>query len=301
MWLFLWFIVAAIILGATAWSSLILYQQKQAWQSYAKKHGLVFIKRKFFEPSEMNGVINGYNVSFFTAEQQDIDERKNRLLTVIQINTNEAFVDGFACVSPNMQTFLGSLAAIKPHKLKVKGWNPKNFLSSRNKGRVDVFMTEERVKILTSMLSMKNADVLVLSDETEAVIRIETSNPLQQEAQIEKLVLKLLTCIKKLKVSDEERVAINAVAKDVVVVEEEIDPEAQAVQPAKQKPIEEIIEEAPEEIVEGIEKPKKELVADKKKPKKKSKPKAKPVLEQGIDIVESEVKASPTSTPTKEE
>jgi len=292
MWLFLWCIVAIIVLGATLWSTIILYQQKQAWQSYAKKHGFNFIQRKFFEPAEMNGVIDGYNISFFTAEQQDIDERKNRLLTVIQINVNEEFVDGFACVSPNMQTFLSSLAAIKPHKLKVKGWNPKNFISSRNKARIDLYLTDERVKVLSGMLNMKNADVLVLSDETEGIIRIETSNPLQHEEQIDKLMAKLFTCINKLKVSDDERKAIEKIAKDEVVVEEVVpDTGEKPVQPPKPKPIEEIIDDEPEEV----------LLPKKKAPKVKKKPKAKkkkPALEKGLETTEVEVKSAPTNTST---
>ena len=214
MWILVWLIVAFIILGATMWSTIILVQQKQAWAAYAKKNNLRFIRGKFFAPAEMNGEIGEYDVSFFTAEQQNLDERKNKFLTVVQVTIDESFVDGFAAVSPEMRPFLESLDTIKKHKPKTKGWDKNNYLSSRNRDVVEAYLTEERLKVITSLLNMKSADVLVLSDESNALIRIETSNPLQQVDQIEKLIKNVFARIEKLKVGEEERAVLNAIPKD---------------------------------------------------------------------------------------
>ncbi len=268
MWILLWIIVAIIILGATGWSTIILIQQKKAWEAYAKKNGLKFIKSKFFQPPEMNGVINDYQVAFFTAEQQEVDDRNNRLLTVVQITADENMVDGFAAVSPIMKPFLESLEAVKPHKLKSKGWDPKNFVSSRNKARVDAYMTEERLKAITSLLNMKNANVLVLSDETESIIRIETSNPLQQEELINKFMERVFARFEVLKVKADERKMLEAIkAKAVQEVVEETDDETEEVE------VEDIVETEEPEIIEPIAKPKPKKVKKKAKeaPVKKKK------------------------------
>jgi hypothetical protein len=40
VWIFLWFIASAFIMGVFGWSLVILQQQKRAWSIFAKKHNL---------------------------------------------------------------------------------------------------------------------------------------------------------------------------------------------------------------------------------------------------------------------
>lgn len=205
LWFLLWFVLSFILLGATFWSTVILIQQKKAWREYAAKKGLVFTPNKFFEPAGMEGVIDGYNVSFFTAVQQNPDVRKNRQLTVMQVNANDGFVDGIACGTSEMLPFLQTLTAISPHDVKVGKWENKYHIRSRNKKAVDAFLTEERVSTLGSILSMPNADILIILDANEGIFRFETPNPLQDAKQIDSVMNKLLARIKKLEPSAEEK------------------------------------------------------------------------------------------------
>ncbi len=204
LWFLLWFVLSFVLLGATGWSTIILIQQKKAWREYAKKKDLIFTPNKFFEPASLEGVIDGYNVSFFTAVQQNPDSRKNRQLTVMQVNSNKPFVDGVVCCTAEMLPFLQSLDAITPHDLKVGKWNKKNHIRSRNKKAVDAYLTEERVAVLSSILGMPNSDILVLLDGNEGVFRFETPNPLQNAVQVDNVINKLIARIKKLEPSEEE-------------------------------------------------------------------------------------------------
>lgn len=204
LWFLLWFVLSFVLLGATFWSTIILIQQKKAWREYAAKKGLTFTPNKFFEPASLEGVIDGYNVSFFTATQQNPDARKNRQLTVMQVNANETFVDGIVCCTAEMLPFLQSLEAITPHDLKVGKWNKKNHINTRNKKAVDAYLTEERVSVLSGILSMPNADILILLDNNEGVFRFETPNPLKNATQIDSVINKLIIRIKKLEPSEEE-------------------------------------------------------------------------------------------------
>jgi hypothetical protein len=204
IWFLLWFVLAFIILGATIWSTIILVQQKKAWKAYAAKKGLVYTANKFFEPATIEGLIDGYNISFFTATQQKEDSRKNRQLSVMQINANYGFVDGVGAGTKEMLPFLQSLEAITPHEVKIGKWDKAHYIRSKNVAAVDSYLTEERVSILSSILKMPNADVIVLLDGNEGVFRFETSNPMQDEKKIEAIVDKLIARIEKLKPSTEE-------------------------------------------------------------------------------------------------
>ncbi len=212
IWIFLWLIVALIILGTTGWSLLILFQQKQAWKAYATKHKLTYKAGTTFGPSEVEGDINNYTVSLFSATQQKPDARKNRQVTVFQINTDKAFVDGIGAGTKEMVLFLETLEAITPYNVKVGEWNKDYHIRARNKKAVDAFMTEERVKILKAILAMPKSDVLILLDNNQGTFRFETSNPMQDLKMIENTIDKLMKLVDKLAPDEAEAKKLETLA-----------------------------------------------------------------------------------------
>lgn len=274
IWLLLWVVLSFVLLGATAWSTIILIQQKKAWEAYAKKKSLTFVKGQFFSPCTMEGVIDGYNVSFFSATQQNEDSRKNRELTVMQVNVSEPFVDGIAMGTKEMIPFLQTLDALMPHDIKTGKWNKDHYIRSRNIKAVDAYLTEERVKILGSILSMPNTDVLILVDNNEGVFRFETSNPLTDAKQIENTVDKLFARIKKLVPTKEEGEKLSALERadareraesslpDQDSAEKEESTSAET-EPEQKQPAEEA-----EKSVEEVEKPVEETPVEEKQENK---------------------------------
>jgi hypothetical protein len=214
IWFFLWLVLAVILLGSTAWSAVILFQQKKAWKAYAEKKGLNFTPGTTFGPCEIEGIIDGYTLSFFTAVQQKTDARKNRQVTVFQVDCNKPFVDGLACGTKEMNVFLQSLEALTAHDVKSEKWNKSHLIRSRNKKAVDAFLTDERAAILSSILSMPNADIIILLNDEIGTFRFETSNPLTELEKIELLINKLIKHISKLVPSDEEARKFEAMAKE---------------------------------------------------------------------------------------
>lgn len=204
IWIFLWLILACIILGTTIWSLIILIQQKQAWKAYATKKNLTYTPNKFFESPMIEGVIDGANISFFSGTQQKEDTRKNRQLTVFQININHGFVDAIGAGTTEMRSFLQALESLTPHDLKGQKWNKDLDLRTQNKKAVDSYLTPERLKIMESILSMPKTDVIILLDAKEGVFRFETANPLHDEKIIDSTITKLLARIEKLKPSAEQ-------------------------------------------------------------------------------------------------
>ncbi|MAZ76963.1 MAG: hypothetical protein CMH31_06675 [Micavibrio sp.] len=204
IWIILWVVFSTIILGAAFWSLIIQYKQKKTWEAFAKKAGLKYMSGTFTGPCGVEGVLDGYDVSLFTAEQQNIDSRKNRKVTGLQVNANEGFVDGLAAGTPEVRTFIKSLGGLSNHDMKGKKWDKNLTIFSRHKEAVNLFLTEERVDTIKKMLNIKNADVILLLDENEGGYRIETSNPLTDLEQLEKMVKATIARYKKLSVTKEE-------------------------------------------------------------------------------------------------
>lgn len=259
IWFLLWFVLSVILLGATTWSTFILFQQKRAWRAYAKAKGLEFDNGTFFGPCTMDGVIGDYNLSFFTAVQQYEDDRKNRQLTVMQVTANVPFVDAVAAGTKMLLPFMQSLDATTPHNMEGKNWNKAFSIRSRNKASVGAYLTKERVSILNQILSMPNADILILLDEKEGVFRFETSNPLKNEKQIDAVISKLIARIKKLQTSVEEQNRLASLmslgnqqessAGLVKAMPDEMMQLADGLE-LEEEPVEEIKEESEEEIKE---------------------------------------------------
>lgn len=212
IWFFLWFLLAVIIVGATVWSTIILIQQKRAWKSYAAKKGLGFKPNKFFEPAVMDGVMGDYTVSFFTAVEKNEDSRKDRQITVAQINANFPFIDGIGMGNAKMKPFLEALGTISPYPAKEEQWDKENLIYVENKKTADEFLTKDRLAILTQLLKFPKANVLILLDQNEGVFRLETSDPFHDEKKIDALVTKMIARIEKLRPSDEEFKKLSSMA-----------------------------------------------------------------------------------------
>ena len=204
VWILLWIVFSVVILGTTFWSLIIQFQQKKTWEAFAKKAGLKYMKGTFSGPCAVEGVLDGYDISLFTAEQQNADTRTNKKVTGLQVNANEGFVDGLACGTPEMRTFIKSLDGIKRHDMADKKWDKNFLISARNTDAVNLFLTDERLEAIQKMLKVNNADVILLMDSNEGVYRIETSNPLTDLDQLEKMVKATIARYKKLSVSKEE-------------------------------------------------------------------------------------------------
>ena len=210
IWLFLWFIFAVILIGATAWSTIILIQQKKAWKAFAAKHNLTFIPGKFFAPCEMQGSYKGYEVSFFTAEQQNPEERKNRQVTVFQLGVPKPFVDGVVMGSPNVKNFIDILEGLSPHKIHSPVFRKEWIVVSRHEQAVDHYLTEERLKILNGLLAFPKSDNLIILDGSEGAFRFETSNPLADEQKLQTLTDKIIARVERLIPSEEEAKRLEA-------------------------------------------------------------------------------------------
>lgn len=213
IWVLLWLVLSAIILGASVWSSVILFRQKKAWQAFAAKHSMTYTAGRFMGPPMLEGFIDKYRVSFFTAERQSADVRQRRFVTVVEISLPEGLITGAAIGTSEMVMFMESLTYLSPLAITHEKWDPSWRVFARNRDAVRLFLTPERMEHAIQILSTRNADVLIIFDDTQGVVRVETSDPILDPAKAEKVITRLIKHAGGLKISKSEREDIMVRAK----------------------------------------------------------------------------------------
>lgn len=203
MWILLWLVLSAILIGSTLWSLRILLRQKTAWEAFAKSKSFTFNRGTFMGPAEMSGVIGEYKLAFFTAERQMSDARTRRFVTVMEVDLAEGMVDGAVMGTQEMLPFMQTLDLIKPHK--IEGWDSGHYVFLKNDPVVKAYLTPERLEIFSTLLKTKNADVLVVFHEKQFVVRLETADPMQDPGKIDKVVKRTIALMEKLRITPEQR------------------------------------------------------------------------------------------------
>jgi hypothetical protein len=210
MWLLLWFVLSAILIGATLWSLQILFRQKKAWEQYAKTKNFTYNAGTFMGPAEMSGMIGDYKVSFFTAERPGVDVRTRRYVTAMEINLIDGLVDGGAMGTTEMLPFMQSLDKLHPFKIEERPLQEGHFAFAKSDAVMKAYLTADRIDALENILKTRNADILVLFNDKELVLRVETSDPMQDAVKIDKIVTRLIGLADRLRVSAQERERLTA-------------------------------------------------------------------------------------------
>lgn len=210
MWIFIWIVLSSILIGATLWSLQILTRQKNAWETYAKKKNLNFRRGTFMGPAEMEGLIGDYKLAFFTAERSGDDIRTRRYVTAVEIDLMEGLIDGGVMGTKEMIPFMQSLDRLHRYKIDKPGWDENHYAFMKFEKVADAFFTPERLEACANILKTKNADVLMIFNDRELLVRLETSDPMQDAEKIDKIVSRIMGLCNKLRITSEERKDIMA-------------------------------------------------------------------------------------------
>lgn len=193
-----WFIISAILIGASLWSASILLKQKRAWQAFAKKYKMAYEKGRFLSSPSITGHIEGYRVAFFAAERQALDVRDRRMLTALEITFPKGLIDGAAIGTTEMLPFLNSLSALQSYTPKSETWDKDLHFFVRDPVTMEPWLTEERLASIVAIVGTKNSDNLLMFDDNQAVLRIETRDPLSDVEKMEKATMRLIKLAKAL-------------------------------------------------------------------------------------------------------
>lgn len=195
-------------MGAFVWSTVILQRQKKAWADYAKKHDLTYVPGRFMDSPAMSGMIGSYFVSCFAAVRDPQDMRARRWVSVVEVKFPAGLVGSGAVGTKDMLLFLEGLEGLSPMLVHSSEWREAYHFYTREPEIAKAYLTDQRVKHLAALLGVKNAAVLLLYDENEAIARVETPDPIKDVEKIEKVVSFVTKHAEKLLVDEAERKAI---------------------------------------------------------------------------------------------
>lgn len=208
MWIALWAAASAFIICVFVWSTFILHQQKKAWEAFAKKHNLAYIPGKISEAPSIKGAVFGYQVAFFPDAQASPDQRSQRFVTVLEFDVGQGMPTGGIVAAADFATFASSLSFSETMPVEFPSWDATRIVRTRDISILKSYLTPERIEFLHSVMSMKNCAVLYFFDEKNAILHIETSDPISNTERLEKITQKITQSLGKLKMKDAEQAAL---------------------------------------------------------------------------------------------
>lgn len=205
MWIIIWAIFAFLMLGFAAWNMMIMFQQKSAWKQLSEKRKLNYEPTGFMTSPNVHGKLDKAFFSLFSGVQQTEDVRGQRFVTAIEFQMGKGLPTGGALGTKQMKPFIDTLIFSETYEPEIEEWKDDYVLRVRDEEGAQAYLTEERLKALCSVFRMTNATVLFFFDELEAVLRVETSDPLRNAEKLDKIVARLLEVVKTLTPSVEEK------------------------------------------------------------------------------------------------
>jgi len=189
VWIFLWVLFSAFVMGAFLWSVRILFQQKMAWKKYAQKTGLTYNEQKgALNSPYLTGSLGAYGFGLFSEPQATNDSRGQRYVTVLEFILRKGLGTLGVIGTSKMVPFADNLQVTQAVNLSDKDWDATWFIRSNNAALTEKYMTPARIDIFKKIFRMKILGAMLIFDENESVLRIETSDPLNDADRVEKIV-----------------------------------------------------------------------------------------------------------------
>lgn len=186
-WILIWLAFSVFIIGMFSWSTIILQRQKRAWADFALKHGLAYDRRRFLDSAAVTGLYKGFDITLMSLPREADDPRDNRFVSVLELKFPQGLQDSFAIGTPAMHPFIEQFDAYKQYTIPAKGWKEEYKVYANNLDRAKDFLTADRLKHIARILSLKNADVLIMFDSQEGIVRAETIDPVQTSDKVEQV------------------------------------------------------------------------------------------------------------------
>ena len=200
----IWVLLSGALLVFLGWTVGILIRQKKAWKQFSKARKMRYSVSGLMMSPEVTGVIDGYSVSLFVGEHETEQSRTPRKMSAIEVMLKSTMPVPLALGSGNMVRLIQGLGYAQEYRPDVKGWNKDYIAQSPSENAMRKYLTESRLKSLLKLMAVKNAWVILISDGKETLLRLDTPDPLDDVAQIDKLVKGMIKVAKLLELEKGE-------------------------------------------------------------------------------------------------
>jgi hypothetical protein len=216
-WL-VWIGLGAFVFFIYGWSLKVLIEQKRAWRAFAQKNKLSYEHGRLTTPASVTGLYEGYRIYLYTDAEFTPDIRGQRFVSVIELELGQGAPTGAAIGSKKLEGFVLSLERLRQeYKPLYEGWDDSIVLRTRNAAILKLYLTDKRLAALKDVFDMKSSGVLFFFDEVEAVLRIQSSDPLKDSKRIEAILKRLIKAASVLKISSAE---VKKIKKEIEEIED---------------------------------------------------------------------------------
>lgn len=213
VWIFLWLLVSAALIYFSAWTSLIVLKQKRNWADFAQRHKLRFQAETLLNPPKMGGLYKGYEISLFPSEHTTSDSRGIRKLTAIEVMLKSAMPCEGAIGSGGMVQLIQDLDFTEEIRPQEKWWNPSHIIKTSHSGKMEAYLTPERLKILMALSKIKNIWMIFIFRGPSTILRIDTPDGLETIPKLEKILKAMLETAQALELAEGEYSRLNLIKK----------------------------------------------------------------------------------------
>lgn len=204
IWFALWFSLSFILVVFLVWTAFIMLNQKKTWKQFAAKHKLRHKMGAFFASPEVSGVYQDYTISIFGSEHDNQDGRSMRKLSAIEVMLKSKMPMKASVGAGDMVNLIRGLDYHDEIKPAIKGWRDDFIAVSENQYAFSHYLNEERLKAMLPLMTKKRFMFILIFNTSDALIRLDTPEPLDNMEQLEKLVDGLVKMAKRLELKEGE-------------------------------------------------------------------------------------------------
>lgn len=205
MWIAIWGVFTLFIVVFVGWTLAVLIQQKRTWSGFAKKNKLKYEAPSLMSSPIVSGQYQGYMLTLYTGVQQTDDIRGQRFVTVIELQFGKGMPTGAAIATREFSGFISGLIFDKDYKPALAEWQEEYIARTRDLKNLDAYFTKQRQQVLCKLFGMRNSAALFFFDELEAVLRVESSDPLREINHLEKIIKQIKSAADTLKPTAAEK------------------------------------------------------------------------------------------------
>lgn len=208
----LWGLVSIFILGVFAWSVRILFAQRSAWKAYGKKLNMTYQQeRGFLGSGSLSGSVGPFAFGLFTAEERTVDARGQRFSTVIEIGLRQGLPAAGAVGTAQMAPMIRSLILEQSVSVQDADWDKEWIIRTRHAKMMEAYLTPARLEVFKKVFRMKIISALFIFNDQDAVLRVETMDPLANVEKLERIVKGLTQMASNLVVGKDEWSALSEI------------------------------------------------------------------------------------------
>ncbi len=248
VWFLLWFLLSAFVVGVFLWSTRVLFQQKKAWQAYAKKYQLSYNKGRFLSSPVVFGDYEGHRINVYSEEQQTEDARGSRFRTVVELMRKSGMRFSGAVASNHLVPVMDLLEIPDHYNYKGEGWSENYGVKTDDLEYMEQYLTQTRFRALERLLKNDAAGFIFVFNPDDLLVRYETGDPIHDPRRLDKLVKTLREISEVLKLGEHEKNLAARKKKRRRDEYEDEDEDEEAGPAENAQPEEQSVSEAPEAI-----------------------------------------------------